>query len=173
MSPGVMPSSSAASSRLLAGGRVMISTYRQLYDRWRAVAAVLAVTLAGAMPLSGQAQAPSFRSASFEGRPAFREGRDFGYYVWRDGAVWRVRWTTRGVRRRFSGHVVAEGGRLDHLKRIDLDEERRVVAPGRAPHVYRGPRGHAHVAPGHGPVVASTTTGHAVVEPSGVMVPRS
>ena len=133
----------------------MISTRRHVYDRWRGVAAALAVTLASALPVSGQAQAPSFQSASFEGRPAFREGRDFGYYVWREGATWRVRWTTRGVKRRFSGHVVAEGGRLEHLKRVDLDEERRVVAPGRAPHVYRGPRGRAHVAPGHGPVVAT------------------
>lgn len=36
---------------------------------------------------------------------------------------------------------------------IDLDEERKVLYPGRAPHVWVGPRGRAHVGGGRAPVV--------------------
>jgi hypothetical protein len=116
----------------------------------RGLAVAIAAAFALALPIPGQAQAPAF-----DGRPAFREGRDFGYYVWRDGRTWHVRWTTRGVQHRFTGHVVAEGGRIDDLKRVDVEVERRVVRPGRAPHVVRDPRGRAHVAPGRGPVTAT------------------
>ena len=40
------------------------------------------------------------------------------------------------------------------LKRIDVESERRVLYPGRAPHVVRGPRGRVvGVRGGRGPVV--------------------
>jgi hypothetical protein len=90
----------------------------------------------------------------FDGRPAFTEGSDRGYFVWRDGDTWHVRWTTQGAMRRFTGSVTAEGGELKSLKRIDVEEERRVVAPGRPGHLWRGPHGRLHVGPGHAPVVA-------------------
>lgn len=96
-------------------------------------------------------------AARFDGRPAFSEGSDRGYFVWRDGDAWHVRWTTQGGWRRFTGHVAAEGGELKSLKRIDVEEERRVVAAGRPGHVWRGPRGRLHVRPGRGPVVAERT----------------
>ena len=89
----------------------------------------------------------------FDGRPAFAEGIDIGYYIWREGDKWLVRWTTKGPNRKFTGSVVAEGGELRDLKRIDLDEERKVLYPGRAPHVWVGPRGRAHVGGGRAPVV--------------------
>ncbi|MEK6325461.1 MAG: hypothetical protein AABN33_27790 [Acidobacteriota bacterium] len=89
----------------------------------------------------------------FEGRPVFAEGGDLGYYIWKEGEKWKVRWTTRGPMRRFTGSVVAEGGELHDLKRIDLEEERRVLYPGRAPRVWVGPRGRTHVGGGRAPVV--------------------
>ncbi|MBI2833954.1 MAG: hypothetical protein HYX76_05955 [Acidobacteria bacterium] len=96
--------------------------------------------------------------AIFDGRPSFREGHDLGYYVWKEGRTWHVRWTTFGAMRRFTGHVVSEGGRLESLKRIDVEEERKVICPGRAPRVVRGPRGRVRgVSPGRAPVVAERT----------------
>ena len=91
----------------------------------------------------------------FEGKPTFAEGVDLGYYVWKEGDTWHIRWTTRGQTRQFSGSVVAEGGELKSLKRIDVESERRVLYPGRAPRVVYGPRGRAHVRGGRAPVVVS------------------
>lgn len=93
------------------------------------------------------------QSEVFEGKPAFAEGVDLGYYIWRDGDTWHVRWTTRGQVRQFSGSVASEGGELKSLKRIDVESERRVLYPGRAPRVVYGPRGRGHVRRGRGPVV--------------------
>lgn len=89
----------------------------------------------------------------FDGRPAFADGIDLSYYIWREGDKWLVRWTTKVPNRKFTGSVVAEGGELHDLKRIDLDEERKVLYPGRAPHVYVGPRGRTRVGGGRAPVV--------------------
>ncbi|MEO8434683.1 MAG: hypothetical protein ABI596_07290 [Pyrinomonadaceae bacterium] len=89
----------------------------------------------------------------FDGKPVFTEGADLGYYLWRDGKTWHLRWTTKGMRRHFSGSVTAEGGKLKSLKRIDVEKERRLLYPGRAPHVVYGPRGRAHVRGGRAPVV--------------------
>jgi hypothetical protein len=95
-------------------------------------------------------------AARVEGRPKFSEGEALGYFVWKDGDTWKLRWTTFGARHRFSGRVMVEGGELRSFKRIDVDEERRVLAPGRAPRVVRGPRGGVRgVAPGRPAVVAS------------------
>lgn len=58
-----------------------------------------------------------------------------------------------GQLRRFTGSVVSEGGELKSLKRIDVESERRVLYPGRSPHVVYGPRGRAHVRRGRAPVV--------------------
>src|SRR5688500_2052016 len=93
----------------------------------------------------------------YEGKPVFTEGVDLGYYLWRDGKTWHLRWTTKGMLRHFSGSVTAEGGKLKSLKRIDVEKERRVLYPGRAPHVVYGPRGRAHVRGGRAPVVVERT----------------
>ncbi|HKG23481.1 MAG TPA: hypothetical protein VKC34_16395 [Blastocatellia bacterium] len=111
---------------------------------------VILLLLVSMLGLSPSALAQADR---FDGKPAFAEGADLGYYVWRDGDTWHVRWTTRGQMRRFSGSVAAEGGELKSLKRIDLESERRVLYPGRAPRVVYGPRGRAHVRGGRAPVV--------------------
>jgi hypothetical protein len=91
----------------------------------------------------------------FDGRPAFAEGKDMGYYIWRDGETWHVRWTTRGVMRHFTGSVKAEGGELKSLKRIDVESESRVVRPGVAPRTVVGPRGRVWARGGRPPVVAT------------------
>jgi hypothetical protein len=98
-----------------------------------------------------RAQAPDV----FDGRPAFAEGVELGYYVWREDDTWHVRWTTLGVLRRFTGSVTGDGGDLKSLKRIDVEAERKVIYAGRGPRVVVGPRGRAHVAPGRAPVVVS------------------
>jgi hypothetical protein len=100
----------------------------------------------------------------FDGRPAFEEGQERSYYVWRDGRKWHVRWTTMGALRHFTGTVSATGGDLDDLKRIDVETERRVIAAGRPSRVVRGPRGRVRVAPGRGPVVASRDQDHVTRE---------
>jgi hypothetical protein len=63
---------------------------------------------------------------------------------------------TFGVEHRFSGRIVVEGGEIRSMKRVDVDTERRIIAPGRAPRVVRGPRGRViGRAGGRAPVVAS------------------
>jgi len=91
----------------------------------------------------------------YEGRPAFSEGTELGYYIWKDGERWHVRWTTMGASRRFTGSVAADAGELHSLKRVDVESESRVLYPGRARHVVIGPRGRARVTPGRVPVVIS------------------
>jgi hypothetical protein len=99
-------------------------------------------------------------AAQFDGRPAFAEDTELGYYVWRDEDGWHLRWTTKGTQRRFHGSVIAEGGELKSLKRIDVESERRVLYAGRRPRVVVGPRGRAHVAPGRAPVVVTREQDH-------------
>jgi hypothetical protein len=90
----------------------------------------------------------------FDGKPDFAKGSDMGYFIWRDGDEWHVRWTTKGEMRRFSGSVAAEGGELKSLKRIDVETERKVIRPGHAPRTVIGPRGRVRVRGGRPPVVA-------------------
>ena len=97
----------------------------------------------------------------FDGKPAFAEGEARSYYVWRDGNTWHLRWTTLGSAHQFTGSVTAEGGKIESLKRIDVETERRVIAPGRPPRVVVGPRGGVRgVARGRAPVVATRTQDH-------------
>lgn len=96
------------------------------------------VMAAGAALSAGQDQ------ARFEGRPVFREGFDRGYYVWHEGHEWHVRWTTQGRLRNFTGQVIADGGDLKDLERVDLERESKVVRTGSRPVVVRGPRGRLH-----------------------------
>lgn len=77
----------------------------------------------------------------FEGRPKFSDGEALGYFVWKDGETWKLRWTTFGAERRFTGRIAVEGGAFTSMKRIDVDTERKVIAPGRPPRVVRGPAG--------------------------------
>ena len=94
----------------------------------------------------------------FDGRPEFKEGKALGYFIWRDGDTWKVRWTTFGAEHRFSGRVVVEGGQVASFKRIDVDEERKVIRPGSAQRVVRGPAGRVRgVRPGRTAVVAERT----------------
>jgi len=95
------------------------------------------------------------QTSMYDGRPAFAEGVDLGYYIWNDGERWQVRWTTKGLMRRFTGSVVADAGALESLKRIDVESESRVLYPGRARRVVVGPRGRARVVRGRAPVVVT------------------
>ena len=97
-------------------------------------------------------------AARFDGRPEFKEGKAYGYFIWRDGDTWKLRWTTFGAEHRFNGRIVLEGGEIKSFKRIDVDEERKVIRPGYSPRVVRGPAGRVRgVRPGRAPVVAERT----------------
>jgi hypothetical protein len=112
---------------------------------------VVALTGVGEVRLAGQTDVGRFR-----GQPDFSEGRALGYFVWLQGDTWKVRWTTFGADHRFSGQVTVVGGEVESLKRVDVDVERRVVAPGRPARVVRGPRGRVRgVRRGRPPVVRS------------------
>lgn len=107
----------------------------------------------------------SIQAGLYDGRPVFSEGTELGYFIWREGDTWHVCWTTVGRMRVFAGTVTAVGGNLKSLKRIDVETERKVVYPGRAPRVVVGPRGRARVRGGRAPVVATREQDH--IEMSG------
>jgi hypothetical protein len=88
-------------------------------------------------------------------RPVFKEGWDRGYYVWREGDTWHVRWTTMGKMQTFTGTILAEGGELGDLKRIDVEKETKVIRSGRPGRVWVGPYGRVHRRPGSAAVVAT------------------
>ena len=81
--------------------------------------------------------------ARVQGEPKFSEGKALGYFIWKDGDTWKLRWMTFGTEHRFSGRIVVEGGDIKSMKRIDVDTERKLIAPGRPGRVVRGPRGNA------------------------------
>jgi hypothetical protein len=111
-------------------------------------ALVLAALAVGA----ARAEEPAARC---DGRPDFGAAEKLGYWVWRDGDRWSVRWTTLGGRRFFAGVVEAEGGDLKHLDRVDVERESRLLRSGRPGRTWVGPRGRLHVRPGRAPVVAT------------------
>ena len=115
--------------------------------------------------LLAQAASAQTNVARFEGEPKFDEGKALGYFVWKDGDTWKLRWTTFGSEHVFSGRIVLEGGEFKSMKRIDVDEERKVIRSGRAPHVVRGPRGRViGTAGGRAPVVATREEDHILQE---------
>ena len=123
--------------------------------RKRMIAALIASAGIFAWPAHSVAQTPV---AMFDGRPTYKEGKALGYFIWRDGDTWKLRWMTFGAEHKFNGRVVVEGGQIQSFKRIDVDEERKVIRPGHAPTVVRGPRGRVRaVTPGRAPVVAERT----------------
>jgi len=104
----------------------------------RALFAALLVMTSSALAIAQQ------DSAKFEGRPLFREGFDRGYYVWHEGNEWHVRWTTQGKLLNFTGQVIADGGKLSNLNRVDVERESKIVRTGSRRVVVRGPRGRVH-----------------------------
>jgi hypothetical protein len=126
----------------------------------RRLAATLALVFVGSVLSSWTLRAET-APERFDGRPKFKEGKALGYFIWRDGDTWKLRWTTFGAVHRFSGRIIVEGGQFTSMKRIDVDTERKVIRPGHAPHVVRGPRGRVRgVAPGRGAVVATREEDH-------------
>lgn len=107
------------------------------------------------VPTLISAQTPA---TQFDGRPTFKEGKALGYFIWREGDTWKLRWMTFGAENKFMGRVVVEGGDLLSFKRVDVDEERKVIRPGVRPGTVRGPRGRViGTRPGRAPVVAEKT----------------
>jgi len=121
--------------------------------RLRPAHTVIVAVLGSLLAAAVAAETPAPR---FDGRPTFSEGKALGYFVWREGDTWKVRWTTFGAEHRFGGRVAVEDGEFESFKRVDVDTERRVLAPGRPPRVVRGPAGRPRaIRSGRAPVVAS------------------
>ena len=97
------------------------------------------------------------KASALDGEPSFSEGYDAGYFVWKDGDTWKVRWTTKGLQRHFTGNVIADSGKLKSLKRIDVEKTSKVIRRGRPARVVRGPRGGTRVRRGRRTVVATKT----------------
>jgi hypothetical protein len=127
-----------------------------MLSRTLSVLCVVGTLLAWPVPMRAGADADRF-----VGQPQFSEGNALGYFVWKDGDTWKLRWTTFGSNHRFSGRLTVEGGEIRSFKRIDVDIERRVIAPGRPARVARGPRGRIRgVRPGRPPVTESREEDH-------------
>lgn len=82
------------------------------------------------MPIMMLAPAPAMQTAVYDGRPAFSRSLDLGYYVWREGDKWHVRWTTKNRGNTFAGSVTAMGGKLKSLRQIDVAAEWKILNPG-------------------------------------------
>jgi hypothetical protein len=109
--------------------------------------------LVAALAVGGaRAEEPAARC---DGRPDFGAAEKLGYWVWREGDRWSVRWTTLGGTRFFAGVIEAVGGDLKDLDRVDVERESRVLRSGRPGRTWVGPRGRVHVRPGRTPVVAT------------------
>ena len=78
--------------------------------------------------LSGLIPVKAAPVSAFEGKPAFAEGEGRGYYVWRDGNTWHLRWTTFGATHQFTGSVIAEGGKIESLKLARTELNRQLEA---------------------------------------------
>ena len=115
----------------------------------------LTTVVAAALVLSAPVLQAQPDVSRFNGKPTFSEGDALGYFIWKDGDTWKLRWTTFGAEHRFTGRIALEGGEIRSFKRVDVDTERKVIAPGRPQRVVRGPRGRARIAPGRGAVVAT------------------
>lgn len=96
----------------------------------------------------------------YAGRPAFKEGGDRCYYVWHEGNEWHVRWTSYGRMLTFSGRVQTDEGKLEKLKRIDVEQERTVIRRGRGPVVVRDRFGRPRVVGGRPDVVVTREQDH-------------
>jgi hypothetical protein len=119
------------------------------------IAVLVTTLLVLGLPARVSAQTPA---EQFDGRPTFKEGKALGYFIWREGDTWKLRWMTFGAENKFMGRVVVEGGDLVSFKRVDVDEERKVIRPGVRPGTVRGPRGRViGTRPGRAPVVAEKT----------------
>ena len=91
-------------------------------DRRRVVRFLVFVT---AIFMAATAFGDDVPAARFDGSPKFSAGRSQGYFIWKDGTTWKLRWTTLGTEHRFSGEILVEGGRVLSMKRFVPEPERR------------------------------------------------
>ena len=114
------------------------------------------VLLLALVALCAPLTAADVEVARLAGKPEFSDGNALGYFIWIDGNTWKLRWTTFGAEHRFTGRISVEGGEFRKFKRIDVDVERKVIAPGRPGRVVRGPRGRVVGVTGGKPAVVAS-----------------
>lgn len=79
------------------------------------LAVLCAVMMAFALPRS-----------QLRGRPQIQIGQELGYFLWMDGAVLHVRWTTTDPdNHAFRGEVRVANGELGNLTRVSLEDSDR------------------------------------------------
>jgi hypothetical protein len=70
----------------------------------------------------------AYPRSQLRGRPQIQIGGELGYFVWMDGAVLHVRWTTTNPDNHgFRGEVVVESGELRSLSRVSLEDSDRTI----------------------------------------------
>ncbi len=111
---------------------------------------LLLISMLGILP-SVKAQADMF-----DGKPTFAQGTDLGYFIWREGDTWHIRWITKEKMRKFSGSIASDGGKLKSLKRIDVDSERVVLYVAKIPRVEIGLDGKGYFRGGKAPVIVES-----------------
>ena len=64
--------------------------------------------------------------SQLRGRPQIQIGGEIGYFLWMDGSVLHVRWTTTNPdNHSYRGEVVVESGALSGLSRVSLEDSDR------------------------------------------------
>lgn len=82
----------------------------------------------GALVLVTALVAFALPRSQLRGRPQFEIGRELGYYLWMDGAVLHIRWTTLNPENHvFRGEVTAQQGSLTNLTRVSLEASDRTT----------------------------------------------
>ena len=64
-------------------------------------------------------------SDMYDGRPTIDRSHPTGYYLWRGGDQWHLRWVAIDHGRVFKGSVTAEGGGFGSMRQIDPSAEGR------------------------------------------------
>lgn len=66
--------------------------------------------------------------SQLRGRPEIHLGTELGYFLWMDGNVLHVRWTTTNPdNHAFRGEVVVASGELSALSRVSLEDSDRTT----------------------------------------------
>ncbi|MBI2892512.1 MAG: hypothetical protein HYY06_03105 [Deltaproteobacteria bacterium] len=82
----------------------------------------------GALVLVSALAAFALPRSQLRGRPQIEIGRELGYFLWMDGAVLHIRWTTLNPENHvFRGEVIVQQGDLTNLTRVSLETSDRAT----------------------------------------------
>jgi hypothetical protein len=85
-------------------------------------------TTIGAVILAFALAAIAMPRSQLRGRPQVPSGHELGYYLWMDGSILHVRWTTLNPENHsFRGEVTVPSGELTNLERVNLEDSDRTT----------------------------------------------